>query len=206
MVENLRMSSRYTSYDCQIPFRMRRDQLDQLDRASRHCNQSKQAFVLTTVFAKVKEILEPSIRPQKEEKDENVFSKPEGLGSSIDRIINQHRDKENEEESQQVNAQAPVVVNVGGGAATNGTGSNAVGGDIIDRLATHIVSGRDFEQSQRMRYAVEVLAGTTSSDEERKTLAARLDEAVAAKKNSKRGDSTSFARMAFNKLSHLLSE
>lgn len=172
----------------------------------------------TAVFNAVDEVLERSNRVQRIktvgeysssafEAPPNVAKAPEGLGGAIDAIVRQQKMKHEEAE----NPLAPssqnggVVVNVGGGTA-NGSGSHAIAGDIIEHLASFVVSGQEFEQSHRLRTAVSVLSGAGTTDEERKTLAARLDEAIAAKKKTRSSSIATTARMAWNKLSTLISE
>lgn len=98
---------------------------------------------------------------------------------------------------------APVVVNVGQQTSSGG-------GDIIEKLAQYVVSGNDFERSTRLRTAVGILKDTTATEEEQKVLAARLDEAVAAKTQSTTpsGGNTAVrvARVAFDKLAGLLNK
>lgn len=98
---------------------------------------------------------------------------------------------------------APVVnVNVGGTAGGVGVSND------IDRLANFVLGARDFERTQRLRTAVGILHATASSDEERRVLGARLDEAIAARSKTAaaqdEGGPFKLARVAFDKLKDLL--
>ena len=100
--------------------------------------------------------------------------------------------------------QAPVVVNVG---TAGSNASTSTGGDVIDRLAAFVVTGNDFDRDVRLRTAVNILRSGTTSDEERKVLAARLDEAIAAKTNKRNSEGNGVvraARVAFDKLADIL--
>lgn len=205
------------SREHKTPLRLTKAQNLLLENAANSCGQSKQAFIETAVFNYIDEVQSRQQRLERGNKGgafvdkpsspvNTGFAQPTSFTDAIASITNQQRPSSSETVNEATSpVQAPVVVNVGGNGASGG-GSSAVGGDLIDHLASHILAGRDFEQSQRMRTAVSILADAAATDEERKTLAARLDEAVAAKKKLKSSESTSFARMAFNKLSHLLSE
>jgi hypothetical protein len=198
--------------DLKTPLRLTREQNRLLETAAEVTGQSKQAFIETAVFNHVDEVLErrerisrvkSSFTDDKQSPVNTGFGQPTGFTDAIAKLVNPHHGQSPTTENETPSAQAPVVVNVGANSQ-NGNGSNAVGGDIIDRLASHIVAGRDFEQSQRMRYAVSVLSDSTTTEEERNTLAARLDEAVASKKKTNEGGIVKTARAAFSKLAHLL--
>lgn len=189
----------------QMPFRLAPDQMRRLDRAARERGQSRQAFVEGCVLAELSEHEERrhtkrnahSLRGETKKEERDASNERVGLG--IGETLRKRREVV-EEEEQPTTTQAPVIVNVG---------SNATGGaqnSDIDRLANYVTSGGDRGRDTRLRTAVAVLASTSSTDEERKVLAARLDEAIAAKtKTSTAGDDDGLsvkrvARVAFDKL------
>jgi predicted DNA-binding protein len=189
----------------QLPFRLSADHMNRLDRAAKHCGQTRQAFVQATILAEIAEVEERMrmkklrTRPSSYEsmQREEVISSAPSSGMGIGDALRQRR--EVREEPITPTAQSPVVVNVG---------SNATGGaqnSDIDRLAAFVVNGNDIDRDTRLRTAVAVLSATTSTDEERKVLAARLDEVIAAKtKTSTTADDGAgvkrIARVAFDKL------
>lgn len=77
-----------------------------------------------------------------------------------------------EEEELPPPAAPAVVVNVGAAAAP--------GDKELARLTAYVVKGSEFDRPGRLRTAVDVLKASTDSEEERLTLAAQLDAAVAA--------------------------
>ncbi len=79
--------------------------------------------------------------------------------------------------------------------------NTSAGNDAIDRLATYIAAGEEgYERDRRLKTAVEILCSAVESREERKTLAARLDEAVAAKTKASENSLVQSARTAFEKI------
>ena len=132
-------------------------------------------------------------------KKEERASSSERVGLGIGDTLRKRRESVEEEEHQPA-TQAPVIVNVGGSATGSAPSSD------IDRLAAYVTNGGERGRDTRLRTAVEVLVASASTDEERKVLAARLDEAVAAKTktvpSSEDGSSVKrIARIAFDKLS-----
>jgi hypothetical protein len=88
-----------------------------------------------------------------------------------------------------------------------GTGS---GGDTLDKLVTFIMTGTEMERSMRKRTALSILHASAGSEEERATLTAKLEEALAAKLRTPpifSGEGSvagKVARVAFDKLVGLL--
>jgi hypothetical protein len=188
----------------QMPFRLPVDMMRRLDAIAEACGQTRQAFVQAAVMAEVAEA-EDRLRlrkrtsdflpPKPIANDDASDGKPAGLGF-VQHMMKYHHQKEEPETNPA--PQGQVVVNVGS------SNVGAVGGDIIERLAAFVVTGQDFERSARLRTAVSILHASTSTDEERKVLAVRLDEAIASKTKSNASESKGIARMAFDKLSSLL--
>jgi hypothetical protein len=180
--------------------------MKRLDKAARYCGVSRQKFCESAVMAEVAETERRQFdrratrdeqRTQTPRTPDTDGSGPAGLG-----LAAALRGKSPTAEEQTTAPQAPVVVNVG----TTGSGGGAVGGDSIERLATFVTAAHDFERERRLRQAVEVLRVTASTDEERRVLAARLDEAIAAKAAAKPqggGPVARVARVAFDKLAAL---
>ena len=176
-------------------------QLKELSSVAKRHGQSKQAFVEALVLkALADEKDRQSVRPD----DEPSFGRPniDAPTSLLAEALRQDRIKANEPSQQR--EQSQVVVNVGNNGS--GHGANAE----IDRMASYIASGGNvLERDTRMRTVVTILKESATSSEEAKVLAARLDEAVAAKtKTSSLGDGDSgslgrTARVAFDKLSEL---
>jgi len=190
----------------QLGFRCPPDIAKRLAKAAKFRGQSINKFIETAVVAEIIEV-EERRRAKKDADDVASLSPlrqqtngdaPEGLGiaraqqrRTTEAIIEQHQ--------QQQPAERQVVVNVGNTAAS--------GGDLIDRFASYVASAKDFERDVRLRKAVDILRETAQSDEERKVLAARLDEAIAAKTNSKGNDQNGVvrvARIAFDKIADIL--
>jgi hypothetical protein len=178
--------------------------MSSLEKAAKICGQTKQAFVQTAVLAEVAEVLDRHrlkkvrFRPtaneaqHKEEIDPSTASSGIGIGEAL------RQRREIREEPAAAPAQSPVIVNIGSG----GTAPNS----DIDRLATYVTNGGERGRDTRLRTAVAVLVASATTEEERKVLAARLDEAVATKtKTSATGDEglsvKRVARIAFDKLS-----
>ena len=132
-------------------------------------------------------------------KKEERASSYERVGLGIGETLRKRLEVAEEEERPSPTAQAPVIVNVGGGAPGTVTSD-------IDRLATYVTNGGERGRDTRLRTAVAVLVASASTDEEKKVLVARLDEAVAARtKITPTSDDGSgvkrIARIAFDKLS-----
>ena len=190
----------------QMPFRLAPDQMRRLDRAARERGQSRQAFVEGCVLAELSEHEErrhakrnpEAARSPLRREESDHASGPIGLG--IGETLRKRREVSEDEVATPAAAQAPIVVNVGG----NAPGAGSPHSDI-DRLAAFVTNGSDFDRDTRLRTAVAVLAASTSTAEERKVLAARLDEAIAAKTKTSGSDDGSgvkrIARIAFDKLS-----
>jgi hypothetical protein len=190
----------------QVLFRLRRDDMSRVRRLVRRSGVSLQNFLENLVMREVTEH-EARRNPLKNEKTNEEeraprfaapASGPAGLG------ISEHLRGVSTTQPADENilpAQAPVVVNVGNPVPTNG----AVGNDI-ERLAAFVAGGRDFERSMRLRTTTAILHATATSDEERRVLAARLDEAIAHKTKSAtdEGGPMKLARVAFDKLKDLL--
>lgn len=159
-------------------------------------------FIESAVVAEITEVEER--RRLKKEGDaeataaplrvERTADGPEGLG--IGRA-QQRRAAEPPAEPAPIERQ--VVVNVG---AQSTTSTN-----IIDKLASYVAGAKDFDRDVRLRKVVDILRDTAATDEERKVLAAQLDEAVAAKTNEKENSGTGVvraARIAFDKIADIL--
>jgi len=183
-----------------IPFRLMPDQMKRLHKIATKRGLSKQQFIEAAVLREVNEY-EESLQRSKETEtvlaDRKTDNSPGKLGI-VDRLKQQERRHEVSESP----TPAPVVVNVGSNTTSGGA-------DIIERLANFVLAGNDFERSTRLRTAVNILKDTTPTEEERKVLAARLDEAIAAKTNSTTpsgGQVVRTARMAFDKIVGLLNK
>jgi hypothetical protein len=176
-----------------------------LDKAARERGQSRQAFVEGAVLAELSEHEERrhakrnahSLRSDTKKEERSSSSERVGLG--IGDTLRKRLEVTEEEERPASSAQAPVIVNVGSAA---GSAPNS----DIDRLAAYVANGAERGRETRLRTAVAVLVASASTDEERKVLAARLDEAVAVKtKAPAASDDGSgvkrIARIAFDKLS-----
>jgi hypothetical protein len=165
-----------------------------------------QSFLEGIVMREINE-REAQRQPRREEENEEregLFSsastkQPTGLGIA-ERLRSLPTRSDDDERDPP--APTPVVVNVGSNANSVPSGS----GDI-ERLATFVVGGRDFERSMRLRTAIGILHATAASDEERHVLAARLDEAIATKTKTaveeNGGGPLKMARVAFDKLKDL---
>jgi hypothetical protein len=132
-------------------------------------------------------------------KKEERAASTEQVGLGIGTALRKRLESAEEEERPAPTAQAPVIVNVGGSATGAATSD-------IDRLATYVTNGGERGRDTRLRTAVAVLVASASTEEERKVLAARLDEAVATKtKTTQANDGEGLnvkrvARVAFDKL------
>jgi len=179
--------------------------MNRLDKAANYRRQTKQSFVAEVVMAEVTAI-EESRRIKKPAFDDEAANRfganaeysRNGIGLGL--AARRSRSQVNAQEQPAAPQTAPVVVNVGnvGGAGTKAS-------DMVEGLAVYVVNGgNDFEREARMRTAVGVLHGSASSEEERKVLAARLDESVATKNTAlpSGGDMGvgRVARMAYDKL------
>jgi hypothetical protein len=185
---------------------MTKDHAKRLDKAAESCGQSRQAFVMATLLAEIAEIEERSrmkklsvvrnsdtLAPLQQSSQGTSTEDVPSTGMSISAAIRQQR-----EIDAPVAAAPPpngqVVVHVGNGNAQNGAGE-------IDRLAAYVAQGRDFERGTRLRTALGILSATAATAEEEKVLAARLDEAVAAK--AKTNGSGGLVRAAHVVFDHL---
>jgi hypothetical protein len=180
-------------------FRLAPDQMKRLTLTAKYKRQTKQSFVQEVVLAEIAAI-EESRHLKRPVNDEDTLplrqKEPVVEGLGLAEKMKWHRESDPAPIAPLQN-QGQVVVNVG-----NGSGS-ASSGDVIDRLAAYIVAGRDFERDTRTRTAVGILQASAATEEERKVLAARLDEAIAAKKKtqpSESGGVARVARFAFDKL------
>lgn len=189
----------------QMPFRLAPDVMRRLDRTARRRGQTRQAFVEGAVLA---ELAADEERRQMFKKDDTPSEVGRSSSSPPVSLLSQallHRREEPAAPSSTIGTpQGQVVVNVGGA----GGGGSAPSGDI-ERLANYVASGgNEMERETRLRTAVTVLHTTASSDEERKVLAARLDEAVAAKtkmtpSHDGAGGIVRTARVAYDKIADL---
>ena len=196
----------------QLKIRLPPDQMRRLTQAAKQRNQSKQTFVYEAVMAEVAIVEEYRDLKKRLPGSETFGARRQksdaehGLGHSTSHAggfgISERLQKKpvaSEEEAFAPQSAAPVVVNVGNqsAAASNGSTSD------IDRLAAYVVNGDEFGRDMRLRTAVSILHASTPTDEERKVLAARLDEAVAAKSKTASSDGESVlraARVTFDKL------
>jgi len=178
------------------------DQMKRLDRVARKRGISKQQFIEAAVIKELNEHEESSLRV-KAEREEAIGRKGDTTPSTLG-IANRLKQQDQQAAVSESPTPSPVVVNVG-----QQTGSG--GGDIIEKLATFVLAGSDFERSTRLRTAVDILKDTTSSEEERRVLAARLDEVIAVKTKTTTptNDGNTVvrtARVAFDKLTALLNK
>jgi hypothetical protein len=179
-------------------FRLASEHRRRLARAAKWRGQSIQKFIENIVLAEIEveerrhHIRYDNYEPPPPEIGDEKKSSASGLG-----LADALKKKQEREEIAEPPAPAPVVVNVGS------NGGSSASGDTIERLAKYVVEGSDFERDRRMRTACEVLKTNSSTEEERKVLAARLDEAVAAKTKTK-PNGINIAKMAFDKLSSLI--
>jgi hypothetical protein len=181
-----------------------------LDKAAKYCGQTRQAFVMAAVLAEIAEVEERQRMKQlrgsrnndglqSEPREIDTSAAPTGLG--IASAIRQRQ-----EATTPIEEPAPqrqVVVNVG----NNGSGGATGSGDAIDRLASYVVTGNEFERDMRLRTAVSILKTSAATEEERNVLAARLDEVIATKTTTKKNESGGVvraARVAFDKIAGLL--
>ena len=76
----------------------------------------------------------------------------------------------------------------------------------VEGTTDDVVAGGDFELDMRLRNVVEILKASTENEEERRVLAARLDEAVAVKKKQREenGGAWKAARSMFDKVAGIL--
>ena len=183
----------------QMPFRLPPELMNRIDKAAEYCGQTRQAFVQTAVLAEVAIVEERrrmkqlsvahSLHGPLTQQDSGSVSAP--TSSLVDALRQQRR--ETEPAPPPSAAQGQVVVNVGG----HGSAHNI---DAIDRLAAYVAAGNDFDRDARLRSAVDILRVTTTPEEERKVLAARLDEAVATKVKTNESGIMKTARTAFDKI------
>jgi len=174
--------------------------MKRLDRAARKRGMSKQQFIEAAVLREVAEH-EASTTREKDDRTETTNHKTDNSPGKLG-IVDRLKQQEQRPTISESPTPAPVVVNVGSNTASGGA-------DIIERLANFVLAGNDFERSTRLRTAVNILKDTTPTEEERKVLAARLDEAIAAKTNSTTpsgGQVVRTARMAFDKIVGLLNK
>jgi hypothetical protein len=192
-----------------IPLRLTPEHMRDLEKASKICGQTKQAFVQSAVLAEVAEVLDRNrtkrnrLRPFAHDSSQEQESIGSGLVAPTSTLLEslRQRNATPTETPTTPSTQGQVIVNVGGSSAS------APNSDI-DRLAAFVVNGgNDLERETRMRTAVNILRASSTTDEERKVLAARLDEAVAAKTKTpplSEGDGVvRTARVAFDKLADL---
>jgi len=202
--------------DHKTPLRLTKEQNFLLETAAEACNKSKQAFIEEAVLARIDEVIE------RKDRFERVKGKPAeqsnatpqiaplhapatGFSDAINSLVRTQHPTVAVENAPVTPTQAPVVVQVGN-SAQQSDARGSVGANMIDHMASWIVAGKDFEQTQRLRQAVAMLAHNASSAEERNTLAARLDEAIASKKAQPQPSLVDKGRIAFNKLMHFISE
>ena len=142
----------------------------------------------------------PTYSSEVEQDDEP--SAPRAVGIGLSEALRRVRAQQAPPPPPPAQQQGQVVVNVGG----QGAGSAAVAMDTIDRLAAYVVAGGDFDRDMRLRNAVEILKASTDSEEERRVVAARLDEAVAVKSKQKEdnGGAWKAARSMFDKVAGIL--
>lgn len=192
----------------QVLFRLSADHMQRLDKAAKHCGQTKQTFIQAAVLAEIAEVEERKrmkqlrIRPSTPDY-EPTQQKEIDSSAPTSTLVEALRQRRQEAEPAPV-ATAPqgqVVVNVGGGTGVTG----AVGsGDLIERLAAYITTaGNDLERDTRLRTATNILHGSAATEEERKVLVARLDEIIATKTKASEGNVLKTARAAFDKLSSM---
>lgn len=159
-----------------------------LDKAAKICGQTRQAFVTTAVMGEVAEALErdrlkrarlrPLTRESSFARDGSAVGPSEQPQGFLADALRARRREEEPVTALAPAQQAPVIVNVGTGSASSPSSD-------VDRLAAYIVAGdNDLERDGRQRRVVEILRESTQSPEERKVLAARLDEAVAKLKKT----------------------
>lgn len=192
-------------------FRLPKDLMDRVNKAAEACGQTRQAFVQAAVLAEVAEVEERKRmkRLRVSRSSDSLDSVPTTeeasesppIGTGIAEALRSRREAETP--AQPKPQQGQVVVNVGGDGSTG-----RVGNEVIDRLAAFIAKGSEFDRSSRVRTAMTVLGASAATEEESRTLAARLEEAVAAKTKSSSagGVAGGIARMAFEKIAGLFGD
>ena len=180
-------------------FRLLKDQISRIAKAAEARGQSKQAFMQEMLLGHLADLDGGDRRPPPSKRrgdgDEKVLPPPPHTGLTVAEAIKQLSDETPASAAASAApAQAPVIVNVGGS-----TGS----GDAIDRLASYVADGTQFERNQRLRVVADILKATSRTDEERRSLGERLDAAVATKLQARGeagGGIVSAARVAFDKI------
>lgn len=180
--------------------------MNRLEKAAHSLGLTKQAFVQETVLARIAEVEEfNQLRKSDPARSTTASSRrsapqQDGLGLA-DRYLQR---QETVSAVQEVApTQSPVVVNVG----TSAAGAPGAPTNVIDHLALFVVNGDEFTRDMRLRQAVAILHSSATSDEERRALGAKLDEAIAVRlKTSPQADNSVVrtARIAFDKLSSML--
>jgi len=191
-------------------FRLPPDDMKRLDKAARFRGLSRQKFIEAAVLAEVAEV-ERKRHDKKVEREGNALERtnsvhdvPDGAPSGLGITAAIRARAAAPVDAPPAEQQKQVVVNVGNGG---GSGGAVHSGDAIERLANYVIGAKDFERDVRLRKAVDILRDTAATDEERKVLAARLDEAIAAKTGKADGGGNGIvrtARIAFDKLADIL--
>jgi hypothetical protein len=193
--------------------RLAPDQMKRLESLASRRKQTKQAFVEGAVFAEMTaeeqrrgrllphELQGPAsaVQPAFGINDDST-PRETGGGFDLAWLKSSPPRKFPEQESEQQQQKSQVVVNVGNG------GNDSAG--KLDMLVNFVVSAKsEFEQQNRMRMVASILQDTATSEEEKRSLAAKVDELVAAKKKQLPQNDTSVFRSAslvYDKLRDLL--
>lgn len=162
-----------------FPLRLLPKQLDRLKAAAKSRGLTANALAVELVMTGVNAIQDDDNdrrqRRRREHSDEDTrrtSTTPSGLGLGI-RAALVRRNHAGAAAPDDDSAEAPsapgVVVNVGAGASD----------DTVERLAAYVSNGPTFSRDTRMRHAVDVLAASCKTDDERQALATKLDDAIA---------------------------
>src|SRR6185369_6871564 len=139
----------------QVPFRLRADDYRRLKKVARRIGGSVQSFIEGAVMHEISE-MEARHQHRKEDVAEerteraSRFAPFSSTNGHVGLGISEHlraiagATPAMADESLDTHAQAPVVVNVG--TTTSSSGAN----NDIDRLATFVAGGKDFERSMRL--------------------------------------------------------
>ncbi len=118
-----------------------------------------------------------------EAKDNKRGNEPVGLGLNVRREVE-------ERPTYTAPSASPVVVNVG-------TSDNNKDESLISRLATFATTGPEYDRSRRLRASVEILNDSVHDENERTTLAERLDLAIAHRNKVKPSELDKIKSSAF---------
>lgn len=155
-----------------MSFRLAPDQWRRFEKVVKQRGQTKQAFIEGLVFSEI-----AAQEERRQSKEPVISSNVADFGPSSSSLVDmfRRRDANQAPPVSEPTPPAGVVVNVGSTAGKNSS-------DDIATFATYVGNGKnDFEREARLRVAAEILRDVSATDEECKVLAAKLDEAIAAK-------------------------